>query len=171
MVLVHHTGKDANKGLRGHSSLFAALDAAIEVSRPGERREWTLAKSKDGQDGGTHAFKLRVVELGTDDEGEPVTSCVVESDMSAEQVKRTPLPQGANQKLAWEAIQPIFKEGHYNRPGVPPNRPAVALETAIGAAASRLTASLPTAAQNAPERQLRGWYRRDYSVAMTAGCG
>ena len=29
VVLVHHTGKDATKGLRGHSSLFAALDAAV----------------------------------------------------------------------------------------------------------------------------------------------
>ncbi len=60
VVLVHHTGKDATKGLRGHSSLFAALDAAIEVSRSGERREWILAKSKDGRDGSTHPFKLRV---------------------------------------------------------------------------------------------------------------
>lgn len=31
VVLIHHTGKDAGKGLRGHSSLFAALDGAIQV--------------------------------------------------------------------------------------------------------------------------------------------
>ncbi|MGB2473357.1 MAG: AAA family ATPase, partial [Amylibacter sp.] len=29
VVLVHHTGKDKSKGLRGHSSVHAALDAAI----------------------------------------------------------------------------------------------------------------------------------------------
>ena len=39
VVLVHHTGKDASKGLRGHSSLQAALDAAIEVRRDGDNRE------------------------------------------------------------------------------------------------------------------------------------
>lgn len=39
VLLVHHTGKDATKGLRGHSSLHAALDAAIEVTRDGDRRE------------------------------------------------------------------------------------------------------------------------------------
>jgi putative DNA primase/helicase len=48
VVLVHHTGKNAAAGLRGHSSLFAAMDAAIEVSREGDRREWKVAKSKDG---------------------------------------------------------------------------------------------------------------------------
>ena len=45
VLLVHHTGKDAGKGLRGHSSLFAALDAAIEVSRDGDSRAWAVAKT------------------------------------------------------------------------------------------------------------------------------
>ena len=63
VVLVHHTGKDATKGLRGHSSLFAALDSAVEVSRDGDRREWKVAKAKDGQDGDAHPFKLHI-EIG-----------------------------------------------------------------------------------------------------------
>lgn len=91
------------------------------------------------------------MDLGTDDEGEPVTSCIVECDTSAEQVKRAPLPQGGNQKLAWEALQPIFKDGRYNRPGVPPNRPAIALEAAISAAAARLTAPTDRRSERARE--------------------
>ena len=82
VVLVHHTGKDATKGLRGHSSLFAALDAALEVTRTGDRREWALTKSKDGEDGLRHAFNLRVVSLGADSDGLPVSSCVVMPDDS-----------------------------------------------------------------------------------------
>ena len=39
VTAIHHSGKDATRGLRGHSSLFAALDAAVEVSRDGDRRE------------------------------------------------------------------------------------------------------------------------------------
>lgn len=31
VLVVHHTGKDVGKGLRGHSSLLAALDTALEV--------------------------------------------------------------------------------------------------------------------------------------------
>ncbi len=42
MVLIHHTGKDATEGLRGYSSIFAAMDAAVEVSRDSDRREWKV---------------------------------------------------------------------------------------------------------------------------------
>ena len=77
VVLVHHTGKDAAKGLRGHSSLFAALDAAVEVTRTEERRAWKVAKSKDGRDGDAEPFMLEQVELGQDGDGEPLNSCVV----------------------------------------------------------------------------------------------
>jgi len=76
VMLVHHTGKDTTKGLRGHSSMFAAMDAAIEVTRAGDAREWSIAKAKDGQDGTAHPFKLETVSLGTDADGEPISSCV-----------------------------------------------------------------------------------------------
>ena len=92
-MLVHHTGKDATKGLRGHSSLFAALDAAVEVSRDGERREWKVAKSKEGQDGDAHPFKLQIETLGTDDYGDVISSCVVVRDNTAQDVKAVKLPK------------------------------------------------------------------------------
>lgn len=77
VVLVHHTGKDESKGLRGHSSLFAALDAVVTVSRDGDRREWKMGKSKDGADGEAHTFKLQVETLGFDEHEDSLTSCVV----------------------------------------------------------------------------------------------
>jgi hypothetical protein len=77
VVLVHHTGKDESKGLRGHSSLFAAMDAVVTVSRDGDRREWRMGKSKDGADGEAHTFKLQVEPLGFDEHGDSLTSCVV----------------------------------------------------------------------------------------------
>jgi hypothetical protein len=77
VVLVHHTGKDASRGLRGHSSLLAALDTAIEVQRNKAARGWQLVKSKEGEDGREHGFQLERVTLGVDDDGEPITSCVV----------------------------------------------------------------------------------------------
>lgn len=79
VVLISHTGKDASRGVRGHSSLFAAWDAAVEVSRDpaGERREWKVAKSKDGADGGSKGFSLTVIDMGLDADGEDMSSCVV----------------------------------------------------------------------------------------------
>src|SRR5450830_472619 len=66
VILVHHTGKNTDAGLRGHSSLIAALDASIEVKREGEQRSWKVAKGKDGADGFGSQFGLEVVSLGTD---------------------------------------------------------------------------------------------------------
>ena len=139
VVLIHHTGKDATKGLRGHSSLFAALDAAVEVSRDGDRREWKVAKSKDGQDGDAHPFMLPVVTLGLDGYGDPVTSCVVVQDHAARDVQRVKVPSGGNQRLVLDALRPLFKEGISGKPGAPPLRPCIELEAAVTAGAGRLT--------------------------------
>ena len=139
VVLIHHTGKDASKGLRGHSSLIAALDAAIEVSRDGERRDWTVTKAKDGQDGDAHPFKLQVETLAIDEHGDPVTSCVVMIDHAASDVRAVRLPQGGNQKLVLDALRPMFKAGETGKPGAPPLRACIELEAAVTAGAARLT--------------------------------
>ena len=140
VVVVHHTGKDATKGLRGHSSLFAALDAAVEVTREGDRREWKVAKAKDGQDGAGHPICLEVVDLGEDDDGEPVTSCVVAPDESPQDVTRCRLPKGGNQKVVLDALGELLRKSvTLGRAGAPPVRPCVKLETAVDAIAPRLT--------------------------------
>jgi putative DNA primase/helicase len=137
VVLVHHTGKDATKGLRGHSSLFAAMDAAVEVWRDGDRREWKVAKAKDGQDGDAHPFKLQIETLGIDDHGDPITSCVVVQDHAPQQI-RAKLSGGSNQRLILDALRPLFKTGQSGKPGAPPLRPCIALDAALPVAASRL---------------------------------
>jgi RecA/RadA recombinase len=99
VVLVHHAGKDLTKGMRGHSSLFAALDAVIEVSRNGEARSWKVSKSKDGADGAEHQFRLERVELGFDDDLEAFTSCVVIAGGTPKARPLTKTQQGALQAL------------------------------------------------------------------------
>lgn len=139
VLLVHHTGKNAAAGLRGHSSLFAAMDAAIEVSRDGDHREWKVAKAKDGQDGDAHPFKLQVEMLAVDEYGDPISSCVVMRDTATDEVRHIKLPQGGNQKLVLEALRPMFKTGATGKPGAPPLRPCIELEAAVVAGAGKLT--------------------------------
>lgn len=140
VLLVHHAGKDATKGLRGHSSLLAALDASIFVTRSDDRREWRVAKSKDGADGEAHPFRLDVVELGTDEYGEAITSCVVVPDeRTADVVRRVKLPQGGNQKLVYDAVRELLREASsFGVAGAPPTRPCVELDQAINRARDRL---------------------------------
>lgn len=141
VIVVHHTGKDASRGLRGHSSLIAALDFAIEVSRDGDRREWKLAKAKDAEDGETHAFKLEVVELGVDEDGDPITSCTVRPDLQpVETLQRVRLPQGGNQKVIYDALTPLFKASKdFGKAGAPAHRPCLSLEDAVNNTRGRLT--------------------------------
>jgi RecA/RadA recombinase len=144
VLLVHHTGKDATKGMRGHSSLHAALDAAIEVCRDGDRREWKMHKSKDGEDGEAHPFRLEVVEVGSDDEGEPINSCVIMPEENAgDVVRRVKHPKGANARLVWDALNGLFKANGLRRPdGVPDElpigRPVLSLDEAIEGTKNRL---------------------------------
>lgn len=151
VAAVHHSGKDATKGLRGHSSLFAALDAAIEVTRDGDRKEWKLAKAKDGADGEAHPFRLEVVQLAPDEDGEPVSSCVVRRDTALDDIRAVKLPQGGNQKLVLDALRPLFRTGAIGKPGAPPMRPCIALEAAISAAAAGLTCATDRRAERTRE--------------------
>jgi hypothetical protein len=145
VLVVHHTGKDAARGMRGHSSLIAALDAAIEVSRDVDRREWKIAKSKDGSDGEAHQFRLDVVTIGKDeDDGEPVTSCVVVPENDAgEDVRRVKLPSGGNQRIIWDGLQELLKAAGDRRPAgvpeeLPMGRPVLQVDEAIVKVRSRL---------------------------------
>ncbi len=140
VLLIHHTGKDATKGLRGHSSLYAALDGAIEVTRTDASREWCIAKSKDDETGAAHAFKLEVVAMGVDEDGEEITSCVTLPDDSKGIVSRIKLPQGGNQLLALKALaEPFRKSQNFNKAAAIPGRPCLELEVAVIAIADNLS--------------------------------
>ena len=77
VLLIHHSGKDATKGARGWSGLRAAADAEIEVLREGDQRSLRLSKAKDGEDNLAWGFALETVQLGVDEDLDPITSCVV----------------------------------------------------------------------------------------------
>lgn len=115
VLLVHHTGKDSSKGLRGHSSLYAALDAAVEITRSEERRTWKVAKSKDGRDGDSEPFMLEQVTLGHDADGEPVTSCVVVRG-EPKQSEREPKLSGT-ERIAFNALRKM-EQGNGDAPPI-----------------------------------------------------
>jgi DNA polymerase len=75
--IVHHCGIDATRP-RGHTSLAGAVDAQISVKR--DELGNILVKvelMKDGEEGTELASRLEVVEVGINDEGDPITSCVI----------------------------------------------------------------------------------------------
>ncbi len=81
VLLVHHTGKEANKGMRGSSALLGGLDASYEVFRHPDDdtiRVFHVKKSRDEADQKDIYFKLRTVSLGVDADLEEVTTCLVD---------------------------------------------------------------------------------------------
>jgi hypothetical protein len=78
LLLIHHCGKEPKLGARGHSLLKAAVDTEAEVVRYEKGSVATVTKQRDGIPGDPIAFRLRAVELGRDEDGDPVTSCIIE---------------------------------------------------------------------------------------------
>lgn len=78
VLVVHHTGKDESKGMRGHSSLYASLDFALECTAHGNlSAQFKIAKSKDSESDKGYKFKMSVINLGYDEDGELITSLAV----------------------------------------------------------------------------------------------
>lgn len=136
VVLVHHTGKNEFLGMRGHTSLPATADATIQVSRKGSVRHWTFDKVKDGADGVSESFKLVEIQLGFDSDGDPITSCVVQREDSVE--FNVSMPQGQNQEILWETIQPLLTLGTSGKSGTPPEAICIRLDDAVKAGAEKL---------------------------------
>lgn len=73
VVLTHHTGKAKERGPRGHSSLYAALDTCIMVDLAESGfRTIELVKTRQGAGGDMRYFSIENIALGEDDYGLPV---------------------------------------------------------------------------------------------------
>ena len=153
VVLVHHTGKDATKGARGHSSLFAALDGAIEVERSNDKRSWSIAKAKDGQDGKSFLFELKHHTLGKDSDGDEITSCTIRP--ASANIFTKPQPKGSKQQEALRKLKLEINASGISKTGLmrcPPNTKCIEVEDAITRLASTLTTTIQKKRKNEARR-------------------
>lgn len=110
VVIVHHSGVDASRP-RGHTALAGALDAQIAVKKGGEGRiSATVELMKDGPEGETWAASLEAVDVGQDDDGDAITSCVVEPAKEAAKSARSGKPLSGKNKLALDALREAIGE-------------------------------------------------------------
>jgi hypothetical protein len=111
VIVIHHCGHNGSRP-RGHTSLTGAADAQIAVRRDAE--ECVIAKiefMKDGPEGDEIASRLAIVEVGIDEDDEPITSCVVEetrgksrSQNGVMPIRKLPDKQGRALQLLTDAI-------------------------------------------------------------------
>ena len=77
VIIIHHCGIEGTRP-RGHSSLTGAVAAQLAANRDAAGNVVvTVEYMRDGPDDITIVSRLEPVEVGLDEDGEPITSCVV----------------------------------------------------------------------------------------------
>jgi hypothetical protein len=117
LMVLHHSGKDAAKGLRGHSSLLGAVDTELELLRFDEQMKGvlTISKQKDGADNERFGFEMVEVEIRPAGLGltEAVVSLAVQASDSAvnEMPKSTKnnIGGGKNQTIQMTSLETVVK--------------------------------------------------------------
>jgi hypothetical protein len=103
VVIVHHCGIDQDRP-RGHTSLSAALDVQIRVDRIDDLQATvTVELAKDFREGTEIYCRMEAVEVGTDPDGDAITSLVV---LSPEEAGAPP-----EKRTATRGLGPVQKNG------------------------------------------------------------
>ena len=120
LMILHHSGKDATKGLRGHSSLLGAVDTELELIRFEDSMKGIIrtAKQKDGEDGTRIGFEMVSVELappaGSLQIGDPITSLAVQASELGEyegnkKTGKSNAGSGRNQRMEMQCLLNVIK--------------------------------------------------------------
>lgn len=118
VLVIHHSGKESSKGARGSSALRAAVDSEIELTREGKVIQAETKKQRDMETGKLFAYTLQGVTIGRDEDGEEVTSAVVEV---TEPVAKKPKLSG-QQDIAMKAFgDALYKHGEVRSGDMFPN--------------------------------------------------
>ena len=74
IAIVHHAGKQLDRGQRGHSSLGASVETELEIRQDNKAIVAKVAKMRTAPDGHEHTYRLDFVQLA------PVVATVEEAD-------------------------------------------------------------------------------------------
>ena len=114
IMLIGHSGKDTNKGLRGASSIKAAADSEIELTQDegSKVRTAKTTKQRDMETGRELHFILERILLGQDVDGDEVSTCVIREATKDEMDDvEKPKLKGKNQKLFKQVFFQLRGEG------------------------------------------------------------
>ena len=126
VMVIHHVGKDERRGARGHSSLRAAADTEIQVEKIDDGIiKVEVTKQRDRFTGGHFGFHLQTVEIGHDEDGEALSSCVVvPSEITV--TKKT--KERSQAEWAYDELRGLIAEKGIEAPGAPIGSMTVSLD-------------------------------------------
>lgn len=111
VLIVHHSGKDGERGARGSSALKGAADAEYEVSRSDEDKQVRLIprKMKDAEEPPSLAFELVGVPV-RDDSGSLVSGAALRLTEYTAPAAPVLAKLGKHQKAALETLEQMHAE-------------------------------------------------------------
>ena len=118
IVLVHHSGLEAGRP-RGHTSLGAAVDAQLACTKDKSGKVTVEVQlMRDGPEGETLHGQLREVDIGIDDDGLPMSSCVLDAEPDVARASRKPAEKKLSPKhtLALQALDEAIAALGRSRP-------------------------------------------------------
>jgi hypothetical protein len=124
IVVTHVPVNGEAKRPRGHGSLWGAADTAIHISgdRDAPARRIHVIKQKDDDPGADILFKLKAVTIGTDADGEDVTSCIVEQSELEPSGVRGRRKLSAKEQIVFAALErALVAKGRFPPPDIPDN--------------------------------------------------
>jgi hypothetical protein len=80
VALVGHTGKDERRGARGSNAYLGDVDVMVQIS-DGEIRQAEVTKGNDQPERILTHFRLDMVHLGVDEDGDEITTAIVAADV------------------------------------------------------------------------------------------
>ena len=78
IMVLHHPGKDEARGARGSSALHAASDTVVELKKNKDVVCVRAVKQRDMEGEKELNFKIEKVVIGTDEDGDEVSSAIIE---------------------------------------------------------------------------------------------
>jgi hypothetical protein len=91
VIGVDHYGKDQGAGLRGSSAkrghvetVLACLVDRDKDEKPSNHR-LLFEKIRDGEEGRIIPYRLKPVDMGRDEDGDPISTCVIQWDFNRKQ--------------------------------------------------------------------------------------
>lgn len=142
VVLTHHTGKAKERGPRGHSSLYAALDTCLMVDETESgMRMVELVKTRQGPGGKKYYFTIENIALGEDDYGLPVVGPALTEVEGSPEVEKAATASALTpqQKEALLALSLHMQNGLNGEPfeGISRDEALEVVKAAFGAVSSK----------------------------------
>jgi hypothetical protein len=117
VFMVHHDNRQG--AFRGSSAIDGYVDTRLHAARDGEREDRRVAikveKQRDDEDGITWMAQLEVVDLGVDEDGDPITSVVWTHLPDASPNSKS--KEASHEQIVWDFIRD--HDGEFKKSDIP----------------------------------------------------